>query len=38
MKTPYRDEVEATFNESKERLRLQNYKDDLYWQELKRSL
>lgn len=38
IKTPYRDEVEAAFDESKERLRLQNYKDDLYWQKLKRSL
>lgn len=38
MQTPYRDEVEAAFDESKERLRLQNYKDDLYWQKLKRSL
>lgn len=35
MKTPYRDEVEAAFDETKERLRLQNYKDDLYWQKLK---
>jgi transposase InsO family protein len=38
MKTPYRDEVEAAFDSSKERLRLQNYRDDLYWQNLKRSL
>jgi hypothetical protein len=38
LKTPYHDEVEAAFDESKERLRLQNYKDDLYWQKLKRSL
>ena len=38
MKTPYQDEVEAAFDESKERLRLQNYKDDLYWQKLKLSL
>jgi transposase InsO family protein len=38
MQTPYHDEVEAAFDESKERLRLQNYKDDLYWQKLKRSL
>lgn len=38
MKTTYRDEVEAAFDESKERLRLQNYKDDLYWQKLKLSL
>ncbi len=30
MKTPYQDEVEAAFDESKERLRLQNYRDDLY--------
>ena len=38
MKTPYQDEVEAAVDESKERLRLQNYKDDLYWQNLKLSL
>jgi hypothetical protein len=38
IKTPYRDEVEAAFDESKERLQLQNYRDDLYWQKLKRSL
>lgn len=38
MKTPYHDEVEAAFDESKERLRLQNYRDDLYWQKLKLSL
>ncbi len=38
IKTPYRDEVEAAFDESKERLRLQNYKDDLYCQKLKLSL
>lgn len=38
MKTPYQDEVEAAFDESKERLRLQNYRDDLYWQKLKLSL
>ena len=36
--TSYRDEVEAAFDESKERLRLQNYRDDLYWQKLKLSL
>lgn len=28
--TPYHDEVEAAFDESKERLRLQNYRHDLY--------
>ncbi len=38
IKTPYHDEVETAFNSSKERLRLQNYKDDLYWQKLKLSL
>jgi len=38
IKTPYRDEVEAVFDESKERLQLQNYTDDLYWQKLKRPL
>lgn len=37
IKTPYHDEVEAAFDESKERIRLQNYKDDLYWQKLKLS-
>jgi hypothetical protein len=35
---PYHDEVEATFDDSKEWLRLQNYRDDLYWQKLKLSL
>lgn len=35
MKTPYHDEVETAFDESKERLRLQNYKDDLNWQKLR---
>jgi len=35
MQTPYHDE--AAFDESKERLRLQNYRDDLYWQKLKQS-
>ena len=30
MKTSYWDEVEAAFDESKERLRLQDYRDDLY--------
>jgi hypothetical protein len=38
MKTPYHDEVEAVFDESKERIRLQNYRDDLYSQKLKLSL
>ncbi|MDQ4119991.1 MAG: IS481 family transposase [Acidobacteriota bacterium] len=38
MQTPYHDEVEAMFDESKERLRLQNYRDDLYCQKLKLSL
>lgn len=38
MQAPYHDEIEAAFDESKERLRLQNYRDDLYWQKLKRSL
>jgi transposase InsO family protein len=38
MKTPYQDEVEAAFDDSKERLRLQNYRDNLYWQKLKLSL
>jgi hypothetical protein len=38
MKTPYNDEVEAALDEPKKRLRLQNYKDDLYWQKLKLSL
>lgn len=32
MKTPYQDEIEVAFDESKERLRLQNYRDDLYFQ------
>ncbi len=38
MQTPYQDEVEAAFDDSKERLRLQNYRNDLYWQKLKLSL
>jgi len=38
MQTPYHDEVEAAFDTSEERLRLQNYRDDLYWQKLKGSL
>jgi hypothetical protein len=35
---PYRDEVEALFDETKEPLRLQNYKDDLLLLKLKRSM
>lgn len=38
IKTPYTDEVIALYDDSSERLRLQNYREDLYWQELKRSL
>jgi hypothetical protein len=37
-KTLFTDEVIAMFNDSKEHLRLQSYKEDLYWQKLKRSL
>lgn len=37
-KAPYQDEVEALYDESKEPLRLQNYKDDLLLQKLKRCL
>lgn len=37
-KTPYQDEVEAMFDQSKERIRLQNYCDDLEVERLKRSL
>ncbi len=37
-KTPYQDEVEAMFDPSKERIRLQNYRDDLEVARLKRSL
>jgi transposase InsO family protein len=37
-KTPYQDEVEARYDRSKERIRLQNYRDDLKVEKLKRSL
>lgn len=37
-KAPYQDEVEALYDESKEPLRLQNYKDDLLLQKLKRCI
>jgi transposase InsO family protein len=37
-KTPYSDDVFAMYDQTKERLRLQNYKDDLYCQKLKLSL
>ncbi len=37
-KTPYSDDVFAMYDETKERLRLQNYRDDLYCQKLKLSL
>lgn len=37
-KTPYQDEVEASFDSSKERIRLQNFPDDLEVARLKRSL
>lgn len=30
MQTQYQDEFEAAFDKSKERLRLQNHRDDLY--------
>lgn len=30
-KTPFADEVEAIYNDSKKHLRLQNYCEDLYW-------
>lgn len=37
-KTPFTDEVIAKYDDSKEPLRLQNYREDLYWQKLKRSV
>lgn len=36
--TPYHDEAGAMFEQSKERIRLQNYRDDLEVDKLKRSL
>lgn len=37
-KTHFTDEVIAKYEDSKEPLRLQNYREDLYWQKLKRSV